>query len=64
MDFDLQPYRDKDAFILVDIDKIQTVLDESMQISSSIISSRYVKRLIEQAQDMHEKLNLISETLE
>jgi len=63
-DFELAQYKDKDAMVLVGIDKVQTVLDESMQMCSSINGSRYVKRLQPQAQDEQDRLNLIFDTLE
>ena len=44
-DFDLAQYKEKDALILINVDKVQAVLDESMQIASAINGSRYVKRL-------------------
>ena len=63
-DFELAQYKDKDAMILISIDKVQTVLDESMQLCSAINGSRYVKRLQQQAQDEQDRLNLIFDTLE
>jgi len=60
----LAKHKDKDAFKLINIDVIQRTLDESMQISSSIVGSRYVKRLQPHAQDMQDRLNLYFDTLE
>ena len=57
-------HKDKDAYKLVSIEKVQRVLDESMQISSSIVGSRYVKRLQKEAQEMQDRLTLICDTLE
>jgi dynein heavy chain len=45
LSFDVQKHKDKDALKLVGLDQIQIVLDESMQASSLIVGSRYVKRL-------------------
>ena len=52
LSFDVVKHKDKDALKLVGIDQIQVVLDESMQTSSLIVGSRFVKRLQAQAQDM------------
>ena len=64
LDFEVAKHKDKDAYKLVSVDKVQAVLDESMQISSSIVGSRYVKRLQKDAQEMQDRLTLIFETLE
>jgi hypothetical protein len=55
---------DKEAYKLDGVDAIQAALDESLQTSSLIVGSRYVKRLQREAQDMQDGLNLIYDTLE
>ena len=56
----------KEAFKLAgkSITEIQAALDESLQASSLIVGSRYVKRLQSEAQEMQDALNLIYDTLE
>jgi dynein heavy chain, axonemal len=49
LNFEVARHQDKDAFKLVGLEHIQTVLDESMQSVSLIVGSRYVKRLQSQA---------------
>lgn len=44
-DFEVIRHKDKDAFKLTGIDKIQLLLDESLTSVSDIQSNRYVKRL-------------------
>lgn len=44
-DFEVIRHKDKDAFKLTGIDKIQQLLDESLTAVSDIQSNRYVKRL-------------------
>ena len=44
-DFEVIRHKDKDAFKLTGIDKIQLLLDESLTAVSDIQSNRYVKRL-------------------
>ena len=55
---------DKEAYKLDGVDAIQAALDESLQTSSLIVGSRYVKRLQREAQEMQDGLNLIYDTLE
>lgn len=64
LNFEVVKHQDKDALKLVAIDVIQTALDESMQTSSLIVGSRYIKRLQTAAQAMQDGLNLIYDTLE
>jgi dynein heavy chain len=51
LDFDVVKHQDKEAFKILNFEMIQNELDESMQISSSIVGSRYVKRLQSRANE-------------
>jgi hypothetical protein len=44
LDFDIVKHKDKDALKILNFEMIQNELDESMQMSSSIVGSRYVQR--------------------
>ena len=61
----MKQHKDKaDAYILCDLEEVQTNLDESLTNISNIIGSRYVKRLQAEAEDWQDKLNTIFDTLE
>lgn len=64
LDFDVEGRGDGGAFKILNFEFIQNELDDSMQISSSIVGSRYVLRLQQEANDLHDKFLLIFETLE
>ena len=66
LDFEVVKHKDKDALKILNFEFIQNELDESMQISSSIVGSRYVQRaeLKKRANNQHEQFNQIFDTLE
>ena len=63
-DFEVIRHKDKDAFKLTGIDKIQLLLDESLTSVSDIQSNRYVKRLASIADNLQEGMLLMSDTIE
>lgn len=63
-DFEVIRHKDKDAFKLTGIDKIQLLLDESLTSVSDIQSNRYVKRLASIADNLQEGMLVMSDTIE
>ncbi len=64
-DFKLARHKDRnDAWKLVELEDVQTALDESLTNISNILGNRYVKRLQAEAEAWQQKLNVISDTLE
>jgi hypothetical protein len=51
LDFEIDKHKDKDALKILNFEKIQMEVDESMVISSSIVGSRFVQRLQNVAQE-------------
>ena len=54
----------RDTYKLEKIDEIVAVLDDSLSQVSDIQGSRFVKRLQKEVEELHEKLLLISETID
>ena len=45
LEFEIVKHKDKDALKVINFERVQTEVDESLVISSSIVGSRYVSRL-------------------
>ena len=53
-----------DAFKLTELEVVVGLLDESLTTVSNILGSRYVKRLLSEAEAWQLKLNVVAETVE
>ena len=64
-EFNVIKHKEKaDVFKLTELDKIQSILDESLTNISNIIGSRYVKRVYQEAEEQQNFLNMVFDTLE
>ena len=64
IDFVTKQYKDKDAFILDEIDDIFASLDEGMATVNMILGSRYVKPLRNEAENWKKNLFTLNQVVE
>ena len=64
IDLITKPYKDKDAFILDEIDEVFQNLDESLAKVNTILGSRYVKPLRAEAESWKQNLFLLNQIVE
>ena len=60
LDFMTKPYKDKDAYVLDEIDDIFQALDESLATINTILGSRFVKPLRAEAEGWKKNLFLLN----